>query len=135
MGQGSSATHIQCEPSLRSRELWHIEGLLCDHDEELKHLECDGFTRVAHYVLHTNGVSHRCYKGTCTVGDKTIDPHFWIVAGNLIVDYRLRMWAGDDAPHGVFESKKFPNVKYEGEEIELNVSAVLFEILTEIKVA
>ena len=108
-----------------------IEGLLCDHDTELSHLECDGFTRVAHYTLKTNGVQHRCFQGTVTIGDKTI-PHWWIRSGKLTVDFRLRRWFPEAAnvPHGVFDATKFPDVQYEGEEIQLNVPSVMYDILT-----
>jgi hypothetical protein len=110
-----------------------IDGLLWDFDVSLPHLECDGFTRIATYTLRQNGISHSCFKGKCQVGEKAVEPHFWIVAGKYIVDYRLRMWAGEDAPHGVFESKDHPGVVYDGEEIELPVSSVIYDILTQVK--
>ena len=108
-----------------------IETLLSDYDADLPHLECDGFTRVAHYTLHINGVPHRCYVGTCTVNGRTVDPHFWIQYESLIIDYRLRCWAGQDAPHGVFAVASYPQVQYKGDEVDLNVTKVIFDILTE----
>jgi hypothetical protein len=30
------------------------------------------------------------------------EPHFWLVVEPWIIDYRLRMWLGPSAPHGVF---------------------------------
>jgi hypothetical protein len=108
-----------------------IEGLLGDQDGELAHLECDGFTRVAHYLLQQHGVHHHCFHGSCTVGETVVPTHFWIVAGKYTVDYRLRTWVGNNAPHGVFDHKLFPDVQYVGQEILMNVSAVIFEILTQ----
>lgn len=105
-----------------------IEGLLGEFDS--LSLECDGFTRCAHYALLQNGVDHRCFKGSCTVGETVVSLHFWIVAGKYTVDYRLRIWAGPAAPHGIFETNQFPDVQYKGEEILLPMSAVIFEILT-----
>lgn len=108
-----------------------LEGLIEDYDA-LTHLECDGFSRVVTYVLKTNGVGHTVYEGRCIVGEKTVEPHFWVTAGRYIIDYRLQVWAGNDAPHGVFEASSYPHVKYEGEPVDMQVSSVLFDILQEI---
>ena len=107
-----------------------IDDLLHPYDVELPHLECDGFTRVAHYVLNKNGISHQCFRGTVTVGGRTIS-HWWIKSGSMTVDFRLRMWMGENVPHGIFDAERFPQVKYEGEEIPLHVSPIVFEILTQ----
>jgi hypothetical protein len=83
-------------------------ALLLDPYDELEHLECDGFSRVASYVLARGRVPHRRYAGRCTVGRRLICPHFWIEIrtdepwGGDRIDYRLGMWAGEATPHGVF---------------------------------
>jgi hypothetical protein len=92
-------------------------------------LECDGFTRVVTYLLSQAGIEHKVFAGRCRVGTKVVAPHFWIRSGRWTIDYRLRMWAGQNAPHGVFAVSWFPSVKYEGEEIDLPVPKVVFEIL------
>lgn len=96
-------------------------------------LECDGFSRIAGYLLMQNGVSYKTYKGWCCVGGKyLIIPHFWIEADDLTIDYRLGV---EGAPHGVFKQSDRPImhdwVSYEKEcEIVLDCNATLFEILT-----
>ena len=106
-----------------------LEGLLNGYSEDLSGLECDGLTRVCHYVLRQHGIAHRCFSGECKFGKTTVPVHFWITSGRYVVDYRLRMWCGDEAPHGVFEADS-SDVEYHGEEIQLNVPPVLFSILS-----
>jgi hypothetical protein len=103
---------------------------LLDPYDGLKHLECDGFTRVASYVLTEAGIPHRCRAGTCVVGRRVVDPHLWIEAGGFRIDYRLRRWVGAQAPHGVF-ALDLPGVEYTGEAIELTVTRFLFDVLAE----
>ena len=49
----------------------------------------------------------------------------------MIVDYKLRMWAGDseDVPHGVFAREDFLNVTYLGREVKLMANKMMFDIL------
>ena len=96
-------------------------------------LECDGLTRVIHYILDRNKIKHKVFLGSISLGDKNMDPHYWIeLSDKRIVDYRARMWLGNkkEAPHGVFKLKDHPDVKYSGKIIRLSVSDTIFQILT-----
>jgi hypothetical protein len=93
-------------------------------------LECDGFTRVAHYVLERHNVPHKIQVGYAEFAGRTISPHFWIeVDSGWVIDYRLRMWLGEDAPHGVFQPE-VEQVTYMGRETSLYVPDVIFQVLT-----
>ena len=97
-------------------------------------LECDGLTRVISYVLTQHSIKHTCYAGTIIVHGKLMEPHFWIMLDeNTIVDYRIRMWFGNetDAPHGVFTLSDNPHVKYHGNVLDLHTSKQIFDILTQ----
>ena len=92
-------------------------------------VECDGFTRIAHSVLFRHHVPHHVYVGTVTMGDETIPLHYWIeLPDGTVVDYRLRMWLGDTAPHGVFPPTA--TVVYRGTRISLSTPQFLIDILT-----
>jgi hypothetical protein len=99
-------------------------------------LECDGLTRVFVHLLKTASIPHSVFVGTIDFkGKRKFYPHFWIkLASGEIVDYRSRMWLGEDKtdktiPQGIF--KEDPKiVSYEGEEISLPVGKTVFEILT-----
>lgn len=92
-------------------------------------LECDGFTRVASYILTINNIDHKVMAGSVLTTEGHIEPHFWIEAGGWTVDYRLRMWAGQEMPHGVFVPPE--GVVYHGNPVQIQCSAVLFDILTQ----
>ncbi len=93
-------------------------------------LECDGFTRVATYVLTRAGVPHDVYSGQVFVSGEHMPLHYWVILGDgTVVDYRLRMWFGE-APHGVFEHNEDGPVIYVGKKIEMTTSQVIFDILT-----
>lgn len=69
-------------------------------------VECDGFTRIAHSVLAGAGIPHSCMQGqlVSASGNDELPIHFWIqLDDGRVIDYRARMWLGDDAgvPHGV----------------------------------
>jgi len=69
-------------------------------------LECDGMTRLITTLLKKNGIEHT------VMGGRLIDrqnensleiPHFWIkLPSGHTIDYRARMWVGEEAQHGVF---------------------------------
>lgn len=87
-------------------------------------VECDGFTRIAHTALFNEGIAHTCMKGRMiqVTGNQALPIHFWIVlADGHVVDYRARMWLGDDTtvPHGVFNPAQFPTWAYSGEAVNL----------------
>jgi len=92
------------------------------------HLECDGLTRVIHHILVKNDVSHTCYSGTVVFNTKRFPVHYWIKFKKYVIDYRLRMWFGKLAPHGIFKPAK-NNVEYNGREIDLTISDSTFDIL------
>jgi hypothetical protein len=92
-------------------------------------LECDGFTRVAHSVLTRANVPHHVFIGTVTFRGVLVPLHYWIeLPDGTVVDYRLRMWVGDDAPHGVFPPDD--RCDYHGTRIHLSTPQFLIDILT-----
>lgn len=100
-------------------------------------VECDGFVLIAAHVLCEADVPHTVYSGSALVArgetPEYIPFHFWIeVEANgesITVDYRLRMWTGDYAPHGVFVNRG--EVEYErAGELEIRPSEFLFKALT-----
>lgn len=90
-------------------------------------LECDGFTRIIHYVLQKSFIPHKIYYGTVTWLNEDFYPHYWITVEKFIVDYALKLWF-KNSPNGVFEIND--NLKYEGEEIVLDCNETIFKILT-----
>lgn len=90
--------------------------------------ECDGFVRLASFLLTKNSIKHNIMHGSlCHLGKK-IPFHFWIVVDNYTIDYRARMWLGNDAPHGVFIPNK--DTHYKGKKVNIDpISEVLFTIL------
>jgi hypothetical protein len=91
-------------------------------------VECDGFSRIAHYLLKANDIDHKCYFGTVKIKHEIMYPHFWIKISNHIVDYRLKMWfKGFDVPNGIFLENN--EIIYYGEEVNLFCSEELFKIL------
>ena len=110
-----------------------VEATLDPYDE-LKDLECDGFTRVASYLLRKMGIEHVVMLGSLEMLGHEVEPHFWIILeeSGLIIDYRARMWLDDkpEAPHGVFIEEDFPLAHYYGQETKVMTSKVVFDILT-----
>lgn len=82
-------------------------------------LECDGLTRVLSHVLNEEGIKHQILSANVFYRRKPTEIfHFWIRLENgLHLDYRLRMWLGENAdiPHGIFNPKDFDQIKYSGE--------------------
>lgn len=96
-----------------------IEQLLEDVlDVKTLALECDGLTRVIHRVLTEAGIQHRLYEGSVLWRKQGIY-HHWIEAGDLIVDYALRLWFGEEPPYGVFHRSTIPrHLVYRGSEFK-----------------
>jgi len=78
-------------------------------------VECDGYARLATTILNHLGIEHTVYCGSAAIrdasGELSVVPyHFWLVResdqGPVLIDYRLRMWLGEAAPHGVFEATR-----------------------------
>lgn len=111
---------------------------------KLRHLECDGMTRVASYTLAQAGVAHEACTGYVTLIDvprwvktRTITHHFWLEfesgGETFVIDYRARMWLVDKpfVAHGVFPKSKFPKTVYsEKGRGRMDVSPLIFEVLT-----
>ena len=93
-------------------------------------VECDGFARLASYLLTKNKIGHQIMVGSLSTPMGKIPLHFWVVVDDLIIDYRARMWLGENAPHGVFSNTK-PDSFYQGEITLLEPTTdTLFEILS-----
>lgn len=105
-------------------------------------LECDGLSSVIDYILTKNGIDHQCYRGYVDFQGRKFKPHWWIVVGKYLIDYRMRMWFGNDAPHGVFKIKKVneydrgilfkvlkSGIEHGGLAINMGITDALFTIL------
>lgn len=83
-------------------------------------VECDGMSRVIHWLLWRENIPCRITIGALTdkQGAKIIALHYWIEAmdeasGELLtIDLRARMWAGEQANHGVFVRSDNDPVQY-----------------------
>ena len=97
---------------------------------ELAPVECDGFCRMASYLLSNAGIEHECFVGELNLEDgRNIPLHYWLVAQGKHIDYRARMWLGDDAPHGVFEPDA--SAHYVGNKVELGkITPGIFKMLS-----
>ena len=113
--------------------------LLLDKFDKCK-VECDGFVRIASYELVKAKIDHRVLVGYAFVSndgdDDLVNPHFWIELEDedgltLTIDYRLRMWVGDHAPHGVFYNEdEYPSVDYrQVNQLELKTDPGVIDIL------
>lgn len=80
-------------------------------------VECDGFVRIVSTVLVKLGISHTVCIGSLEGPEGIIPMHFWIQWNGKIIDCRARMWLGQNAPHGIFESEEGWN--YQGMETTL----------------
>lgn len=70
-------------------------------------LECDGLSRCVTTILHSHSIVHQVMAGTLTVNESIIRLHFWVCSGPFVIDYRARMWLGDQStvPHGIVASE------------------------------
>jgi len=107
-----------------------LEALLSHLDD--KPVECDGMSSLVATLLHRNGIN---YQGMCgQIIPKHLGspiPHVWIEVGGLVVDYRARMWMGNEqeVPHGVFPKTDYPDL-YRGNPVGIEpLPDFLFEIL------
>lgn len=106
-----------------------LEALVADlHDAPV---ECDGMARLVTTRLVEAGVAHEVLQGELVTPAGSIPFHFWVLAGEWVIDLRARMWLGErtDVPHGVIEEDGHPWTYY-GRQIEMApLSASLFELL------
>lgn len=93
--------------------------------------ECDGFARLASYLLIENNIPHQVICGSYTDNSgRSIPLHFWVETERYIIDYRAKMWLVDDAPHGIIEKSQVKG--YQGKQVNLpNINKTLFNILCE----
>lgn len=106
---------------------------LTEHYQSLK-LECDGLTRVLSYVLSKRGIHFRVCRGSISIEDQSFPLHYWIEVDDVIIDYRSRMWIGENASHGVF-LKTDSNHQYNRESVctgEFKTDKTLYKLLTEV---
>lgn len=91
------------------------------------HVECDGATRIVHLALVRAGVPHVCQQGYVldAQGDVATPPHYWVEAEGFLIDYRLRMYAGPEAPHGVFRADETRGFRYVGEQVGFNLTGCM----------
>ncbi|PSV00575.1 hypothetical protein [Photobacterium kishitanii] len=69
-------------------------------------VECDGFVRLAAKVLFRHGQDFEVFKGSVHSRSGGYIPlHWWIESGGYIIDYRARLWMGDDAQHGLLDKE------------------------------
>jgi hypothetical protein len=68
-------------------------------------VECDGMCRLISAVLSANDIEHEVIAGILSDrnGAAPEMTHFWVELPNgYTIDYRARMWMGEEAQHGVF---------------------------------
>ena len=107
-----------------------LKKIISPYYGKCQSLECDGMTRVIHYLLNEKKIPHDVYAGQMMLGKEEIPVHFWIaLPDGRIIDYKARMWlTNKDAPHGIFHSSK-TKAKYVGMKINLPVDKFIFEVL------
>lgn len=80
--------------------------------------ECFELSWVLHEALTRTGYIVTGHSGyvKATAGD-VVAPHFWLSVDGYIVDFRLRMWLGDEdfVPHGIFKTSDAAGFDYCGE--------------------
>ena len=58
-------------------------------DKYCQELECDGSSSILSYYMNEIGVQHQAYVGAVYLKTKKFEPHFWIEAGDYIIDFIL----------------------------------------------
>lgn len=80
--------------------------------------ECFELSWVLHEELTRTGYLVTGHSGyvKAAAGD-VVAPHFWLSVDGYIVDFRLRMWLGDEdfVPHGIFKASDAAGFDYCGE--------------------
>lgn len=102
--------------------------------EDYSELDCDGATRLIQVALTDSKVQHRLMQGYVeqVSTSEILQPHFWVVVGKFIIDYKLQKWMGKDAPHGVFLPREHEDFEYAGTEFQasLETSRLLYQVVT-----
>lgn len=83
-------------------------------------VECDGMARLITTRLQEHKIDHQVMMGSVTLNGDVIPLHYWVMVGDLTIDYRARMWLGDTplVPHGVFRQDACA-ARYEGEPVHM----------------
>lgn len=85
-------------------------------------VECDGMSSLIATLLTKEGIPYKGMAGSIQpAGHSGTIPHFWIEVDDLVIDYRARMWLGNNPsiPHGVF-TKADHAQQYQGTPVEIN---------------
>ena len=88
-------------------------------------LEGDGCSRLVALTLRSVGTSFVLLAGAVKFNGQFCFPHFWVIAEGYTIDYRLRGWFGDAAPHGVFLAEEIPYLLYDGQPQVFNLETAL----------
>lgn len=108
--------------------------MLTSFVEDYPELDSDGASRLIQVVLHDFGASYKTMSGYAedTATCEIVQPHFWVQVGKFIIDYKLRKWLGEDAPHGVFMPREAERFEYVGIEtpFSLDTSRLLHQAVT-----
>ncbi|MDS1821550.1 hypothetical protein QX249_12830 [Vibrio parahaemolyticus] len=80
-------------------------------------VECDGFSQLVVSALSRQNQEYKVFSGcVSTANGEKFSPHLWVEWEGYIIDFRVRMWLGQDAQHGFLPKSDFEKL-YDGEEI------------------
>ncbi|SOC26366.1 hypothetical protein [Thalassospira xiamenensis] len=97
-------------------------------------VECDGHARIVSALLSRENIDHTVFYGSLHFPDRPpVNLHYWIrlneVAPRCIIDYRARMWLGEEGvSHGVFAPE--PGRYMAKGELSEPYSPLIFEVLS-----
>ena len=94
-------------------------------------LECDGSSSVLSYYMNEIGVEHKAYVGAVYLKRKKFEPHIWIESGDYIIDFKTKMWLGDDALQGIFLKSDLKQSKMsyrKSEKVNLTAGKMLLRV-------
>jgi hypothetical protein len=115
--------------SLEDKNTLKAKKIADEAQDKISHLECDGATRVLHYLFQEQNVKHVVKRGSVVFGKDDIPLHYWIeLPDGSVVDYKSRMWLGEQVQQGIFKPNE--KIQYIGKETDLKVSKFIYEILT-----
>jgi hypothetical protein len=115
--------------SLEDKNTLKAKKIADEAQDKISFLECDGATRVLHYLFQEQNVKHVVKRGSVVFGKDDIPLHYWIeLPDGSVVDYKSRMWLGKNAQQGVFNPNE--KIEYLGRETDLKVSKFIYETLT-----
>ena len=100
--------------------IWHDELDMILVALEDCPIHCVEMTYSISHLLKQAGIDHLCMSGAVTddVTSDSVVPHCWVeLEDDWVIDYRLRMWLGDEdrIPHGVFRKATYPGLSYYGQ--------------------